>query len=250
VVGLAGCSGDDDNDGNGGGNDDTGDGDTGDDDTGNDLNIDALTIAGGPSEGTAWYLGAATWGEWARELWGLNVTVQTGGGESNTVRVASGDIDIGWSFTNTPNEAYLGEGAFDESLEDLRLGISFWPAFVMSVGRDPIQTYPDMEGETITAGGTGLTGYTAFDNILNQYGLSLGEDVDHQDAGFSEIPGLYQDGIVQGMSLTGTRVNHPVLSSVFAQDTGHLIPFEGEEREAYLEAADRLVGHLDGDANV
>jgi TRAP transporter TAXI family solute receptor len=233
VGGLAGCTG-----GGGGGSDDGGgggdgsdggggNGDGGGDGGGGDgAPVDSLTLAGG-GEGGAWYLGAATWAEFAKESYpSINTTATTGGGQSNAVKVGNGDLQIAWNFTSTTNVAYAGGGDFPQAFEDIRHVASVWPAHVLALANPDIQSYADLEGKAIAPGKVGFSGYAAALMLLDYY--EIGEDsVDVVSGGYSEMPTFFQDNQVASVHVMGS-VPHPVIDNSLAQRDGRLLPVSDE----------------------
>jgi len=218
TVGLAGCGG-----GAGGGGTGTA--------TTTAVAPDNLTFAGGASTGTAQYAGAVTWGEIAKEVWpDVKTTVQTGGGESNMARLQRGDIDFGWSFSSAMNQAHAGTGNFTESLSDIRFAVTLWPAYVIAAATTDISSYADLEGKSIAPGKKGFTGYAAAIMVLNEYELTE-DDFEIVTAGYPEMPSLYKDGIADSVHVAGTRRNHPVMSNLFAQKTGNLLPVKEDVQQ-------------------
>lgn len=79
-----------------------------------DLEMSNIVISSGPIGG-GWYNTAAGIAEiLMREIPGLNVTVNEGGGYENIKLVDKGDAQIGYAFTNDVMSGLTGTGVFKE----------------------------------------------------------------------------------------------------------------------------------------
>jgi hypothetical protein len=247
IAGLAGCSGGGGDGGDGGSSGDGGDGGSGDggssdggsgdggdggssgdggDGGSSEAPVDSLTLAGG-GEGGAWYLGAATWAEFAKDVYpSINTTATTGGGQSNAVKVGNGELQIAWNFTSTTNKAYAGGGDFPQAFEDIRHVASVWPAHVLALANPDIESYADLEGKAIAPGKVGFSGYAAALMLLDYYDIGE-DDVDVVSGGYSEMPSFFQDNQVASVHVMGS-VPHSVIDNSLAQRDGRLLPVSDE----------------------
>ncbi|MFB6202254.1 MAG: TAXI family TRAP transporter solute-binding subunit [Halorhabdus sp.] len=241
IGGLAGCSGGGGGNQNGGGEDSGGDqdGGGGEQNTGTKTTASSggnvpssLTFAGG-GEGGAWYLGAATWAQFAKKAFsGVNTTTTTGGGRSNVVKTSNKELDFAWTFTNTLNQGYHGTAGFPKSYKNIRAVCSVWPAQVMALAHPDIKSYNDLKGKSIAPGKKGFSGYAAALRVLKNYGISK-DQVEIVTGGYSAMPSLFKDGTVASVHVMGS-IPHPVISNSLAQAKGRLLPVNSDIRSKII----------------
>jgi len=133
-----------------------------------------LRMFSGP-EGGSWYpLGSAMMSIIEKNL-KISSSNGPGGGVGNCKAVNGGRADLGWSYTHTAYNAYMGKGEFDKKNDNLRHLLSLYPGvFQMAVPKSSdIKTVADLKNKRIVPGKVGFTGTAIAELVLKAYDLSF-----------------------------------------------------------------------------
>lgn len=192
-----------------------------------------MTLVGG-GQGGAWYLGAATMAEMAKDLWpDISTTVSPGGGIANLQAVGKQEIDIGYAFAMDAASAYQGTNAFEgRQIENLRALFSTNGAYLSTVAKPEIKSYRDLAGKSAAPGRAGMTGLATFRNVVRELGIE--DEVDEINTDYPEMPTMFQDGVVQAATVIGS-IPHQTINEILLNSDGHLLEVEDEVIEALSE---------------
>lgn len=163
-----------------------------------------IIIASGPIGG-GWYSSAAAISEiLMREIPNLNVTVTEGGGETNIKDVADGSAQIGFTFSNTFNDAINGKEQFKDGAIDNVNGVAtLYQSYFQSIVLEKNEKYNSFDdlkkGAHILPGRKTFSGQSFTKYLLeNHYDTSY-EDIESNNGkisytGYSEMSNLLNDG--------------------------------------------------------
>lgn len=207
-----------------------------------DLEIKHLVIASGPIGG-GWYNTAAGLAEiLMREIPGLNVTVNEGGGYDNLRLVNKGEAHIGYAFTNDVMTAAKGIDEFEEEgpLTNVKSFLSLYPSHLQTVVLDKskIQSYKDLDDKRLLPGQNSWTTATHIEEILAQYDYTFdsirsnGGNVSY--TGYGDMPGLLKDGHAD-IAMGTTAVPAGWVMELDAQDKIRLIGLEPKVQDHMVE---------------
>ncbi|RXT02373.1 TAXI family TRAP transporter solute-binding subunit [Ammoniphilus sp. CFH 90114] len=163
-----------------------------------------IILASGPIGG-GWYASAAAISEvLMREIPGLNVTVTEGGGVANIKDVSSGAAQIGYTFSDTFNDAVNGNGDFNGSAADNISGLStLYQSFYQVIALEDnskFQTLGDLKnGANILPGKKTFSGQVFTSNLLEKYYGTTYQQIEENGGkisltGYSEMTDLLKDG--------------------------------------------------------
>jgi hypothetical protein len=167
-----------------------------------DAELSHLVISSGPIGG-GWYNTAAGMAEiLMREIDGLNVTVNEGGGYENILLVNNGDAHIGYAFTNDVLSALEGTGTFEEDgqMENVSTFLSLYSSHLQTVtlANSDINSYGDFGDKDILPGEASFATVQHVETILNQYDISYDSIRDSGGSvsytGYSDMTDLVKDG--------------------------------------------------------
>lgn len=182
---------------------------------------DYLTLVGG-GQGGAWYLGAATMAEIAKDLWpNVSTTVTPGGSLANLQGVGRRKIDIAYSFAMDVTAAQHGNLAFEgRPIKDLRAIMSTNAAYLSTVAKPEIQSYSDLAGTSAAPGRAGMTGLATFRNVVEEVGVA--DQVKEVNTDYPEMSGLFKDGVVSSATVIGS-IPHSTINEILSTSEGHLL---------------------------
>lgn len=161
-----------------------------------------IVISSGPIGG-GWYNTAAGIAEiLMREIPGLNVTVNEGGGYENIKLVNNGEAQIGYAFTNDVMSGFEGSGLFEDDgpMENVKTYLSLYSSYLQTVtlANSGIDSYGDFGDKNILPGETSYATVQHVEKILNQFDISYdsirenGGNVNY--TGYSDMTDLIKDG--------------------------------------------------------
>tara|TARA_R110000850_G_scaffold51771_3_gene125611 strand:- start:3158 stop:4138 length:981 start_codon:yes stop_codon:yes gene_type:complete len=187
---------------------------------------DYLTLVGG-GQGGAWYLGAATMAEIAKNLWpNVSTTVTPGGSLANLQAVGGRRIDIAYSFAMDVTAAQHGNLSFEgRPIEGLRAIMSTNAAYLSTVAKPDITSYSDLAGMSVAPGSSGMTGLATFRNVLKEVGIA--DQVKEVNTDYPEMSGLFSDGIVSSATVIGS-IPHSTINEILSTADGHLLSMDDE----------------------
>lgn len=168
---------------------------------GEDLEMSNIVISSGPIGG-GWYNTAAGIAEiLMREIPGLNVTVNEGGGYENIKLVENGDAQIGYAFTNDVMSGLTGTGVFEEDgeMENVNTFLSLYKSHLQTVtlADSEIDSYADFGDKDILPGEASYATVQHVEKILNYHDISYdsirenGGSVSY--TGYSDMTGLVKE---------------------------------------------------------
>lgn len=204
--------------------------------------VKQIIIASGPIGG-GWYNTAAGMAEiLMREIPGLNVTVNEGGGYDNLRLVNKGDAQIGYAFTNDVMTAISGTDTFEEegSLDNVKAFLSLYPSHLQTVvlEKSGIKSYKDLGDKRLLPGQASWTTIAHIEEILSQFDYSFesirenGGNV--SNTGYSDMPGLLKDGHAD-VAMGTTAVPAGWVMELDAQDKISLVGLEPEIQDHMVE---------------
>ncbi|WP_191991853.1 TAXI family TRAP transporter solute-binding subunit [Bacillus aerolatus] len=161
-----------------------------------------ITLASGPIGGGWYQTGASVAEILMKEIPGLNVTVIEGGSESNIRDVANGSAHIGYTFSDSINDAVNGAGVFEDGAIGNVSGIaslytSYYQAF--AVENSKYDTFKDLsKGAHLLPGMKNWGGELVTKAILKHYDVSY-KDIEKNGGKvsyttFGDMPSLLADG--------------------------------------------------------
>ena len=180
-----------------------------------------LTMLGG-GQGGAWYLGAAAMAELAKGLWPeVSSTVTPGGSLANLRQVSQQKAEIAYAFAMDVTAAHRGTLSFEgRQLENVRAIMSTNGAYLSTVAKPDVKSYADLAGKSAAPGRAGMTGLATFRNVVNAIGV--GEQVKEVNTDYPEMPGMFQDGVVQAATVIGS-IPHSTIAETLNSADGHLL---------------------------
>ncbi|VEF46623.1 TRAP type immunogenic protein [Bacillus freudenreichii] len=171
----------------------------------------SITLASGPIGG-GWYQTGSSIAELLmREIPGLNVTVIEGGADTNIRDVANGEAHIGYTFSDTVNDAVNGTGVFEDGTIDNISGVaslytSYFQAFAIEKGK--YNNFEELvDGAHILPGMKNWGGEQLTRKILSYYDTTY-EDIEANGGKvsyttYADMPSLLGDGHADvGMGVT------------------------------------------------
>lgn len=185
-----------------------------------------MTLVGG-GQGGAWYLGAATMGELAKDIWpDISTTVTPGGSLANLQGVGRRKIDVAYSFAMDVTAAHDGTLAFEgRAIPEVRAIMSTNAAYLSTVAKPDVQSYSDLAGLSAAPGRAGMTGLAAFRNVVNEVGI--GDEVEEVNTDYPEMSGLFKDGVVSSATVIGS-IPHSTINEILSTSDGHLLGMDDE----------------------
>ncbi|MGE0847519.1 MAG: TAXI family TRAP transporter solute-binding subunit [Flavobacteriaceae bacterium] len=166
-----------------------------------------ILIKTGPTGGV-WYPVAAGLASVLQEKAGMNVTVQTGGGVSNALSVASNEGQLGFTTSSVVKKIYEGMDGRPPA-KDLRIfGILYNQYYTLSVRADsPVKSIPDLKGRGLVTQRTGSSTEQITRDVLEANGLSYADLNTMNFAGnVGDAVNQVRDGQVDGFS---ALIAHP-----------------------------------------
>lgn len=210
----------------------------GDDDT---PEMSEIVLASGPIGG-GWYNTAAGIADiLMREIPGLNVTVNEGGGYENIQLIENGDAQLGYAFTNDVASAFNGTGNFEKNgpTENVKVFLSLYRSYLQTItpADSGIDSYGDFGDKNILPGEASWATTQHVEKILNQFDISYdsirenGGKVSY--TGYSDMPDLIKDGHAD-VAIGMTAAPSGWIMDLNAQEDIKFIEIESEIQE-YIE---------------
>lgn len=192
------------------------------------------------STGGSWYpLGAKIAEIISSNIEGVSATVGPGGGVSNVQDVSNGEAEIGWTFSHTSYDGYVGRGPFKKKYDNVRFLAALYPAAFQAVVREDsnIKSLADLKGKRVSPGKPKWSSYDTFKSVIGSYGYnvddlkSAGGVINH--VSYSESVGLMKDGNIDAFT---TVTNVPQASFLELEQSMKIrfLPFDGENRAKFL----------------
>lgn len=215
---------------------------------GEDLEMSNIVISSGPIGG-GWYNTAAGIAEiLMREIPGLNVTVNEGGGYENIKLVENGDAQIGYAFTNDVMSGLTGTGVFEEDgeMENVNTFLSLYKSHLQTVtlADSEIDSYADFGDKDILPGEASYATVQHVEKILNYHDISYdsirenGGSVSY--TGYSDMTGLVKDGHAD-VAIGMTAAPSGFIMELNAQDDINFVEIEPDVQEYIQEEVPGIV---------
>ena len=131
------------------------------------------------SQGGSWYQGGSQLAALAQEATGVTSKVAAGGGSANPDTLQNGEGYFGLVYSGVGYQAYLGEGDYTESHDNLNAVISMYsmPFLIVALsGDESVNSVYDLSDKNLSLGKAGQTGYTIAQAVLKAHGIDLEGD--------------------------------------------------------------------------
>jgi len=158
------------------------------------------------SPGSLWYVVAARWAEEINhKVPGVEASVGPGGAIANPLRVATGEVEIGMSWTNNVYLCYTGNPPYKKPHPNLRyLGAGQVAMLQCAVRPDSeIYSYKDLWNKRINPLKVGTGTRVVVEIILKQYGITYDSIVKNggvvHSLGHGDALAMYQDEKLDAM---------------------------------------------------
>jgi uncharacterized protein len=216
------------------------------------------SIGTGGTGGVYYPLGGAIAARLTAEGGGRTFTAEvTSASGENVHRLMRGEIDLGFAIGTTVYEAYHGGEGFSEPAARLRVVAPLYPnvTHVLVPSGSPARALADLRGRRVSVGSGGSGTELVARQLLEAYGLSLG-DIQPRYLSFAESTAALADGTIDGAILS---VGYPASAVLEALSTGRarLLPITSDvaatlaERHPYYSVAPIPAGTYPGqDAEV
>ena len=115
----------------------------------------------------------------AQEATGVTSKVAAGGGSANPDTLQNGEGYFGLVYSGVGYQAYLGEGDYTESHDNLNAVISMYsmPFLIVALsGDESVNSVYDLSDKNLSLGKAGQTGYTIAQAVLKAHGIDLEGD--------------------------------------------------------------------------
>ena len=131
------------------------------------------------SQGGSWYQVGSQLAALAQEATGVTSKVAAGGGSANPDTLQNGEGYFGLVYSGVGYQAYLGEGDYTESHDNLNAVISMYsmPFLIVALsGDESVNSVYDLSDKNLSLGKAGQTGYTIAQAVLKAHGIDLEGD--------------------------------------------------------------------------
>ena len=127
----------------------------------------------------------------------------TGGSVENIVRIASGEMDLGFAIGTSVYEAYHGGGDFAQPVTGLRVVAPLYPnlTHVLVPTGPAVQTIGALRGRRVSVGAAGSGTEQVAQHVLQAYGLTY-DDIDERYLSFTESAAALADGSIDAAILS------------------------------------------------
>ena len=193
-----------------------------------------LTFATGGTAGVYYPLG----NEYARILQDTDAdlkvnAVETDGSVDNLGRIAKGDAQLGFTQSNTANDAVRGSGDFEEvgKLNNVGWMGQLYPeaAQIITLEKSGFNSVEDLKGKKIAVGAPGSGTAAVAKLILDAYGFKEG-DFEPYEESFADARSKVQDGNIDA-SIEILGVPAASLSELAANAKVKLLPIDKDKAE-------------------
>ena len=132
------------------------------------------TFGTGGEQGTYYAYGTVL-AQYVSNKTNLNITaVSSGGSKANIEDIDAGDIQLGFSQSDTMDYAYRGVNGFDSKIDSFSVVCALYMEDVQIVTVDPtIKTPADLKGKEVSVGAVGSGTYFNAIDVLDVYGMTL-----------------------------------------------------------------------------
>lgn len=129
---------------------------------------------------------------------GVQVTVETGGGAMNAMRIGKKEAILGMTMCDNAHFAYYGGREYTEAYKDLRVVLSGHasPMKIIARAGSGIKTFNDLRGKRVALGYSGSAQAVTAVAICETLGLKPGKDFDVRWLTPEEGAGALKDGVI------------------------------------------------------
>lgn len=181
----------------------------------------SIVFSTGGTTGVYYIFGGEIASLWMGKIEGLNVTVESSGGSKDNVRALyTNEADIAWVQNDVISYAYGGDAFFDYTVADNFSAIgAVYPEMVqLVVARDSgITSVADLAGRHVSVGPAGSGHYFNALQILDLYGLQIG-DVRPQYLSNTEVIDAFQNKQIDAFFLTAAYPHATVTDVAMKRD--------------------------------
>lgn len=208
-----------------------------------------LTFATGGTAGVYYPLG----NEYARILQDTDAdlkvnAVETDGSVDNLGRIAKGDAQLGFTQSNTANDAVRGSGDFEEvgKLNNVGWMGQLYPeaAQIITLEKSGFNSVEDLKGKKIAVGAPGSGTAAVAKLILDAYGFKEG-DYEPYEESFADARSKVQDGNIDASIVGSTNQiseeDGYAITKALYEDAGKISLAQGK----LIKAEDALLGRGD-----
>ena len=150
----------------------------------------------------------------------------TGGAVENVIRIAVGEIDLGFATGNAIHDAYFGSSEFGEPIESLRIVAPLYPSFthVLVSAEREARLVSELKNLRVSVGTPGSGAEQMSRKILEVHGLTF-EEVDARYLTLAESVAALRDGSIDA-ALIGAGYPLAVVSEATDRGDARMISIE------------------------
>jgi len=181
--------------------------------------------------GGAWYPIGSAIQKLAQKQYGDQVTLDIGGGLSNTLNALSGKIDVGLSFASTVSDALKGRGKFKgKDASDLRLAAVQYPQMMFWVvwADSGIKSWRGLKGKRVNAMPKRFSAQALNIQMLSALGMSYKDFSKTLHLGFNDAVSQMKDNHIDAYLGPGGRKFAPIVQ-LAAHKPIRILPFSKED---------------------
>ena len=181
--------------------------------------------------GGAWYPIGSAMQKLAQKQYGDQVTLDIGGGLSNTLNALSGKIDVGLALAPTVADALKGRGKFKgKDASDLRLAAVQYPREVHWVvwADSGIKSWQDLKGKRVNAMPKRFSAQALNIQMLSALGMSYKDFSKTLHLGFNDAVSQMKDNHIDAYLGPGGRKFAPIIQ-LAAHKPIRILPFSKED---------------------
>lgn len=194
-----------------------------------------LTLAAGGDSGS-WYVGSSVISEIVnKQLPGVRMNAQPGGGVANMETLQQGDARFGYMFGSTAHEALQGTGPFEKEHKKIRAVMNLIPSYAHIVvpANSDIHAVEDLIGKTVSPGKQGFGGAAAFKSVMDEYGIAL-SDMNVKYLDYSDATQLMRDGQIDALFST-SGLGHSPYKELGSTVGIRLVPISAKHIESFIQ---------------
>ncbi len=134
-----------------------------------------IRMVAGPSGGSWYPLGSAITNLMEKNIDNVLTSTTSGGGISNIISVNEGDADIGWTYSNTVYDAWVGRDKFRKKHQNIRYFASLYPAVLqIAINKNSgIKNFEDLAFANISPGKPKWTGTAFIERVMESHGFNF-----------------------------------------------------------------------------
>ncbi|MFW5844117.1 MAG: TAXI family TRAP transporter solute-binding subunit [Spirochaetota bacterium] len=169
----------------------------------------------------------------------IRATVEsTGGSVFNINAVLTGDLEFGIAQSDRQYQAYAGLAEWEPggAQEDLRSVFTLHPESITLIAsvESGITSIEDLAGKRVNIGNPGSGQLQNSRDVLNAFGLSEA-DIEAEQVGAVEAPGLLQDGRIDAFFYTVGHPNGNITEATSGRTQVRIVDIDGPEIDGLLD---------------